>query len=153
MSNYVKVRDFHKLFDLSVGNISNPKIQDAKLRIKLMKEEFDELIEAIGYKIVHDEFGNYEIKENVYPKCNREQLNDIAKELSDLLYVTYGTGVSFGIDCDEIFRKVHESNLSKLGEDMKPIRREDGKVLKGPNYKPANIDVWWLYDMQLNKGE
>lgn len=61
-------------------------------------------------------------------------LDKIAKELADLLYVAYGTAVSLGIDLAEAFRRVHASNMSKLGLDGKAILREDGKVLKGPNY-------------------
>lgn len=64
---------------------------------------------------------------------------ELLKELADLLYVTYGYAATFGWDLDEAFKRVHESNMSKLGEDGKPIRREDGKVLKGPNYKPPYL--------------
>jgi predicted HAD superfamily Cof-like phosphohydrolase len=63
----------------------------------------------------------------------------IAKELADLVYVTYGTALVYNIDLDEALREVHKSNMSKLGEDGKPILRADGKVLKGPNYKPPDM--------------
>jgi len=59
----------------------------------------------------------------------------LLKELADLVYVVYGTAVSLGLNLDEALERVHESNMSKLGEDGKPIYREDGKVLKGSNYK------------------
>ena len=64
----------------------------------------------------------------------------LTKELADLLYVTYGFAVTFGLPIDEVFERVHRSNMSKLGDDGKPIYREDGKVLKGPNYQPPKLD-------------
>ena len=62
------------------------------------------------------------------------------KELADLLYVTYGMAVTFGLPIDEVFERVHQSNMSKLGDDGKPLYRDDGKVLKGPNYQPPKLD-------------
>ena len=64
---------------------------------------------------------------------------EVAAALTDLLYVVYGAGHAFGIDLDECFSEVHESNMSKLGEDGKPIYREDGKVMKGPHYFPPEL--------------
>ena len=64
----------------------------------------------------------------------------IADALTDILYVVYGTGHSYGIDLDECFQEVHSSNMSKLGEDGKPIRRDDGKILKGPNYFAPDLE-------------
>ena len=64
---------------------------------------------------------------------------DCLKELADLVYVCYQYAANLGWDLDEALDRVHKSNLSKLGEDGKPIRREDGKVLKGPNYQPPNL--------------
>lgn len=64
----------------------------------------------------------------------------LTKELADLLYVTYGFAVTFGLPIDEVFERVHRSNMSKLGDDGKPIYRDDGKVLKGPNYQPPKLD-------------
>ena len=64
---------------------------------------------------------------------------EIADALTDILYVVYGAGHAFGIDLDECYAEVHRSNMSKLGEDGKPIYREDGKVLKGPNYFHPNL--------------
>src|SRR6056300_1010291 len=65
--------------------------------------------------------------------------DEVSDALTDLLVVIYGAGHAFGIDLDQCFLEVHRSNMSKLGEDGKPIYREDGKVLKGPNYSPPNI--------------
>jgi predicted HAD superfamily Cof-like phosphohydrolase len=64
----------------------------------------------------------------------------LVKELSDILYVTYGTAEALGLDVQGAFEEVHRSNMSKLGSDGRPIRRADGKVLKGPNYRPAEVD-------------
>ena len=64
----------------------------------------------------------------------------LTKELADLLYVTYGFAVTFGLPIDEVFERVHLSNMSKLGDDGKPLYREDGKVLKGPNYQKPQLD-------------
>ena len=64
---------------------------------------------------------------------------NLLKELADLIYVTYGKAATFGWDLDEAVRRVHASNMSKLDDDGEPIYREDGKVLKGPNYQEPNL--------------
>ena len=83
-----------------------------KLRIDLIKEELDELTEALKNK----------------------DLLEVADALTDILYVTYGAGHAFGIDLDKCFDEVQKSNMSKLGKDGKPIFNEFGKVMKGPDY-------------------
>lgn len=88
-----------------------PKPDIRELRIQLLREEFEEYLRA---EAAHD-------------------LVDVADALADMLYVIYGTAVSYGIPMDEVFSEVHASNMSKLGPDGQPIFREDGKVLKGPN--------------------
>lgn len=98
-----------------------PTLRDQEtrdLRIDLISEELEELDLALTNK----------------------DIVEVADALTDLLYVVYGAGHAFGIDLDECFTEVHESNMSKLGEDGKPIYREDGKVLKGPNYFPPNLE-------------
>ena len=100
-----------------------PNDNTVNARIDLIHEEFDELKQAI----YSDE------------ARNEGTLVAIADALTDILYVTYGMAHSFGIDIDECFRTVHVSNMSKLDEDGKPIYRDDGKVLKGPNYRPPNL--------------
>ena len=89
----------------------------------LIVEEFKEFLEADGMLFRH---GN-----NVQAEC--------LKELADLVYVCYQYAANMRWDLDEALNRVHASNLSKLDEDGKPIYREDGKVLKGPNYKPPNL--------------
>ena len=113
MSNFSKVGIFMKTFGQDVKNkpaFSTDKIN--KLRIDLIKEELDELTEALKNK----------------------DLLEVADALTDILYVTYGAGHAFGIDLDKCFQEVQNSNMSKLDQNGKPIYNESGKVMKGPNY-------------------
>ena len=113
MSNFSKVGTFMKTFGQEVKtkpSFSNEKIN--KLRIDLIKEELDELTEAM----------------------NNKDLLEVADALTDILYVTYGAGHAFGIDLDKCFDEVQNSNMSKLGENGKPIYNDAGKVMKGPKY-------------------
>ena len=113
MSNFNKVGTFMKTFGQEVKtepSFSTDKIN--KLRIDLIKEELQELTEAM----------------------NNNDLLEVADALTDILYVTYGAGHAFGIDLDKCFDEVQNSNMSKLGENGKPIHNESGKVMKGPNY-------------------
>jgi len=113
MTNFKKVQEFMETFGQEVKlnpSLSSEKIN--KLRLDLIKEELDELKEAI----------------------NNNDLLEVADALTDILYVTYGAGHAFGIDLDSCFQEVQNSNMSKLGEGGKPIYNDAGKVLKGPNY-------------------
>ena len=113
MSNFNKVGIFMKTFGQEVKSkpsFSTDKIN--KLRIDLIKEELDELKEAM----------------------DNNDLLEVADALTDILYVTYGAGHAFGIDLDKCFEEVQNSNMSKLGENGEPIYNESGKVMKGPNY-------------------
>ena len=113
MSNFNKVGTFMKTFGQEVKrepSFSTEKIN--KLRIDLIKEELQELTEAM----------------------NNKDLLEVADALTDILYVTYGAGHAFGIDLDKCFEEVQNSNMSKLGENGKPIYNVSGKVMKGPNY-------------------
>ena len=113
MSNFNKVGIFMKTFGQEVKSkpsFSTNKIN--KLRIDLIKEELDELKEAM----------------------DNNDLLEVADALTDILYVTYGAGHAFGIDLDKCFDEVQNSNMSKLGENDEPIYNESGKVMKGPNY-------------------
>ena len=96
-----------------------------EMRMELIDEEVEE---------VSQELPTY------FPDGGHMDKAAITKELADLLYVTYGFAVTFGLPIDEVFERVHRSNMSKLGDDGKPIYREDGKVLKGPNYQPPELD-------------
>ena len=113
MSNFSKVGIFMKTFGQDVKDkpsFSTDKIN--KLRIDLIKEELEELSEAMENK----------------------DLLEVADALTDILYVTYGAGHAFGIDLDKCFDEVQNSNMSKLDENGKPIYNESGKVMKGPKY-------------------
>jgi len=113
MTNFEKVSNFMKTFGQEVKtkpSLSNDKINN--LRLILIKEELDELTNAI----------------------KKKDLVEVADALTDILYVTYGAGHAFGINLDRCFDEVQRSNMSKLGEDNKPIYNENGKVMKGPNY-------------------
>ena len=123
-TNALKVKEFMKVFGQEVKEEPKfPNDNTVNARIDLIHEEFDELKQAI----YSDE------------ARNEGTLVAIADALTDILYVTYGMAHSFGIDIDESFRTEHVSNMSKLDEDGKPIYRDDGKVLKGPNYRPPNL--------------
>ncbi len=89
----------------------------------LIVEEFKEFLQADGFMFMHGQ--------------NHQE--DCLKELADLVYVCYQYAENMNWFLDEALNRVHISNLSKLGEDNKPIRREDGKILKGPNYKPPDL--------------
>ena len=113
MSNFNKVGIFMKTFSQEVKSkpsFSTDKIN--KLRIDLIKEELDELKEAM----------------------DNNDLLEVADALTDILYVTYGAGHAFGINLDKCFDEVQNSNMSKLSENGEPIYNESGKVMKGPNY-------------------
>jgi predicted HAD superfamily Cof-like phosphohydrolase len=116
MTNFEKVAEFMNSFGQDVE--TEPQWTSvSELRYNLIDEELNELREAL----------------------NERNLIEVADALTDLLYVVYGAGHSFGINLDKCFEEVHNSNMSKLGEDGKPIHREDGKVLKGPNYWAPNL--------------
>lgn len=104
-----------------------PDIDIIELRLNLINEEFIELVNAAQESREEDE--------NVSQK---DKLIDVADALADLLYVVYGAGHAFGLDLDECFTEVHESNMSKFDKG-KPIYREDGKVLKSDTYMPPNL--------------
>ena len=119
MTNFESVRKFMETFGQEIkekAEFPNEKI--ISLRHDLIKEELDELKEAMD---------NKDIKE-------------IADALTDILYVTYGAGHSFGIDLNKCFEEVQNSNMSKLGSDGKPIYNEKGKVMKGPNYFKPDLE-------------
>jgi predicted HAD superfamily Cof-like phosphohydrolase len=108
------VTEFHRAFDIVIG--PSPSIPDeatCALRVNLIQEEFDELREALA----------------------QQDIEAVAKELADLLYVVYGTAVSCGLDMTPVFREVHRSNMSKVGGH----KRADGKWLKPPSYSPAHL--------------
>ena len=118
MSNFDDVKTFMQTFGQEVKiKAEFPEEKIVKLRYNLIREELDELQNAIKTK----------------------DLKEIADALTDILYVTYGAGHAYGIDLDKCFIEVQKSNMSKLGEDGKPIYNDKGKVMKGPKYFEPNL--------------
>jgi predicted HAD superfamily Cof-like phosphohydrolase len=119
VSPSIMVREFHS----AIGGVTNstPTVciprQLQELRLDLIKEEAQELADAIS---AHD-------------------LVAIADALGDIVYVTFGAALTFGIDLDAVIAEIHRSNMTKLGRDGKPVLRGDGKVLKGPDYSPPRL--------------
>ena len=117
-SNNELVQDFMWIFGQTVRReLGWPGMNVAALRVDLIDEELKELREATG----------------------KQDLVGIADALTDLLYGVYGAGHAYGINLDDCFAEVHRSNMSKLDDESQPIYREDGKVLKGPNYIPPDL--------------
>ena len=118
MSNFDDVKNFMNIYEQEVKTKpSFPSEKIVQLRYNLIKEELDELSAAI----------------------KDEDIVEVADALTDLLYVVYGAGHSFGIDLNKCFAEVQRSNMSKLDNDGKPIYNENGKVMKGPNYSKPNL--------------
>lgn len=118
MSNFEDVKIFMETFGQMVRTKPNfPDEKTMKLRLDLIKEELRELEEAMKEK----------------------NLKEVADALTDILYVTYGAGYAYGVNLDKCFKEVQRANMSKLGEDGKPIFNESGKVMKGPNYSEPNL--------------
>ena len=118
MSNFTDVKTFMETFGQMVR--TKPQFPDEKtmlLRYDLIKEELNELEQAMKSK----------------------DLKEVADALTDILYVTYGAGCAYGIDLDKCFKEVQRANMSKLGNDGKPIFNDKGKVMKGPNYSEPNL--------------
>ena len=123
MSNFKSVKKFMETFGQEVKEKAEFEQKNYRFKIWFNKEELSELKEAVDKK---------DIKEVV--------------DATDILYVTYGAGHAFGIDLDKCYEEVQNSNMSKLGNDGKPIYNEKGKVMKGPNYfKPdlSKFVAWW----------
>ena len=118
MSNFKNVKKFMETFGQEIKEkASFPNDKITSLRYDLIKEELDEFKEAI----------------------EKKDIKEVADALTDILYVTYGAGHAFGIDLDKCFEEVQNSNMSKLGNDGKPIYNDKGKVMKGPNYFKPNL--------------
>ncbi len=112
------MREFRIAFNLPAGERPELLTDDrAELNDDLIAEEFDELQSAWA----------------------AGDLVEVADALGDLAYVVYGAAIEYGIDLDRVIREIHRSNMTKLGEDGKPIYRSDGKVMKGPNYSPPDL--------------
>ena len=118
MSNFNKVKAFMNTYGQDVKKkASFPEDSIVQLRVDLIEEELNELKEAI----------------------KNNDIVEVADALTDILYVTYGAGHSFGVNLDKCFDEVQRSNMSKLGEDGNPIYNDSGKVMKGPNYSAPDL--------------
>ena len=118
MSNFNKVKAFMNTYGQDVKEkASFPEDSIVQLRVDLIEEELNELKEAI----------------------KNNDIVEVADALTDILYVTYGAGHSFGVNLDKCFDEVQRSNMSKLGEDGNPIYNDSGKVMKGPNYSVPDL--------------
>ena len=118
MTNFSKVREFMVACDQDVETVpAFPDSDTVFLRVKLIREELKELEEAIVYN----------------------DIVGVADALTDLLYVIYGAGHTFGVDLDKCFDEVHRSNMTKLDADGRAIKNDYGKVMKGPNYTPPDL--------------
>ena len=123
ITNFEKVGDFMEAFGQEVLYMPvMPNTNLTALRLDLINEEVQELRDGLG----------------------RGSLLEIADALTDILYVVYGAGHAFGIDLDDCFHEVHRSNMTKLGEDGRPLYREDGKVMKGANYEEPDLTQYIL---------
>lgn len=113
------VAEFHRAFNLPVRETPGTGIADAvaNLRVALLEEEVGEFVSA----------------------SEKRDLVGIADALADIVYVVYGTALTYGIDLDSVLDEVHRSNMSKLGRDGKPIFRNDGKVMKSEQYFPPDV--------------
>ena len=119
MSNFESVKKFMETFGQEIKEKAGfPDVKITSLRYELIKEELDELKDAIDSK----------------------DIKEVADALTDILYVTYGAGHAFGINLDKCFEEVQNSNMSKLGTDGKPIYNDKGKVMKGPNYFKPDLN-------------
>ena len=119
MSNFESVKKFMETFGQEIKEKAGfPDDKITSLRYELIKEELEELKEAIVSR----------------------DIKEVADALTDILYVTYGAGHAFGINLDKCFKEVQNSNMSKLGEDGKPIYNDKGKVMKGPDYFKPNLE-------------
>jgi|TARA_B100001063_G_C16660420_1_gene500732 predicted HAD superfamily Cof-like phosphohydrolase len=118
MTNFESVKKFMETFGQEIKEKAEfPDKKITELRFDLIQEELEELKDAI----------------------EKKDIKEVADALTDILYVTYGAGHAFGINLDKCFQEVQNSNMSKLGQDGKPIYNEKGKVLKGPNYFKPNL--------------
>lgn len=132
MSNFTDVVDFNKKMEVpGYKHYLDIPLKDWELAIKLIKEEYREFLEEVEFS------GETIPLSQIVPE-------NVIKECADILYVVHGIFYRMGIDADAVFKKVHEANLTKLGDDGKPVRREDGKIIKSENYVPCDLSDFVL---------
>ena len=123
------VLEFHSKFNHPIEEPWTVKLLE--FRLKLIREESGEVMEEFCNMLIDLERGK---------NVSLQQKNNLLKELCDLQYVLSGAAVALGLDIQVAFNRVHDSNMSKLDDNGKPVYREDGKIIKGPNYRPPNLE-------------
>lgn len=143
MTNLDKVREFHTTFGHPVSDHATANtLEMRRFRLRLIIDEVCELAEAMGLNLsVIPQEGVHNIFINEHRPSYEPDLLEMADAIGDIKYVCEGANLVFGIPGDAVFDAIQKSNMSKLGEDGKPLVREDGKILKGPNYKPPTDDI------------
>jgi predicted HAD superfamily Cof-like phosphohydrolase len=134
------VEEFHRLYRQGVGiyDGKRPETPLLDLRFSLIDEEFHEFVEAFN---------------RLRQEWTLENMVEVCDALADLKYVINGFAVAFGLPLDAIYNEVHRSNMTKTGEDGKPIIREDGKILKGPNFQPPKIAEILYQHLTINQNK
>lgn len=131
------VKEFHQVYEAPVNTgIPTVDFERVHLRMKLIAEEYSELVGAIYGQEARKKLEDF-LK--TLPDDGNRDVVEAADALADMVYVIYGMALESGINLPAVLQEVQASNLSKLGEDGKPIRREDGKILKGPGFFPPNV--------------
>ena len=150
------VVEFHEAFGALVAwRPAVPPPDRIALRLKLIFEEACELAEACGYETTSIQNAVGSLLDHGPYRRGEDQIDLVAAAdaLTDIRYVTDGACLEFGLPAEKLLREVHRSNMSKLGEDGRPILREDGKILKGPNYTPPDLKtIIALYSEINNHG-
>lgn len=123
------VLEFHSKFNHPIDEPWTVKLLE--FRLKLIREESGEVMEEFCNMLIDLERGK---------NVSLQQKHNLLKELCDLQYVLSGAAVALGLDIQVAFNRIHASNMSKLDDNGKPVYREDGKIIKGPNYRPPNLE-------------
>jgi predicted HAD superfamily Cof-like phosphohydrolase len=148
-TNFEKIKTMHKAFggeaDPTAPDLRDPDTR--RLRAALIFEECKELLYELGFVIEPNTFiehgACHKVSARLIPIEVEFDLEKIAKESADLKVVTYGTDAALGIDADVAFEAVNTSNMSKIAPDGSVVKRDDGKILKGPHYREADMSVIW----------
>lgn len=141
-----QVRTFHRLYGMPIhlgpvdSKFSHMSRARLEMRLGLIYEELIELLDACGAEIEEAYAGDAATRHvTVREDTRNRDIIEAADALGDILYVVYGLALEMGVDLRAVFHEIHASNMTKLGENGRPIRREDGKILKGPDYVKPNI--------------
>ena len=136
------VQEFHRTYSMPIRSFDEPTLSYDRLdmRMSLIAEEFAELVGAVYGQAARDEIES-SYRRAVAADDGARDTVEAADALADLVYVIYGMALETGIDLAAVLAEVQRSNMSKLGVDGRPVHREDGKVLKGPDYFPPNVEA------------